>query len=80
MPREPKPWYWKQRDVWCVEIGRKRHVLAQGRGAKREAHEEFHRLMVGLGRRDRAGQAYKPIVEEMFDEFLEFVQIGRAHV
>ncbi len=42
MPREHKPWYWSARDLWCVEINRKRHTLARGKEAKREAYEEFH--------------------------------------
>ena len=42
MPREPKPWFWKQRGQWVVNIGRIRHYLGPDRKA---AFEEFYRLM-----------------------------------
>lgn len=70
MPRTPRPWYWEQRDIWCVEIGRKRHTLARGKHSKAEAHEEFHRLMVSLGRGEKQ---HRLTAADLFDMFLEDV-------
>jgi integrase len=70
MARPPRPWFWKARGVWCVDLRGKRHVLARGERSKKEAQEEFHRLMASLGR----GEAVDPsqiTVEAVFSLFLD---------
>ncbi len=71
MARPSKPWYWAQRDCWCVTIGGKRHILAQGKASKGEATAEFHRLMVASGRQEVRKSALT--VGDLLDLFLEDV-------
>lgn len=73
MARPPKPWYWTKRDAWCVDLGGKRHILARGKAGKRAATEEFHRLMVTMGRRELSAPAHLLTVSEVFEAFLEDV-------
>lgn len=40
--RQPKPWFWEARDVWCVYINRQKYVLGPDKEA---ALTEFHNLM-----------------------------------
>ena len=42
MARPPKPWHWKQRNVWCVYINGKKHILHPD---EEEAHRLFHAIM-----------------------------------
>jgi hypothetical protein len=42
--RPAKPWYWSQRDAWCITVGRKRIILARGRDNEAIAREAFDRL------------------------------------
>lgn len=76
MPRTPKPWYWKARDLWCVDIKKTRHNLAKGKANRAEAQAEFHRLMVSLGQKNELGKAYEPTVADVFDAFLENVSLA----
>jgi integrase len=50
--RQLVPWYWKQRDAWCVQWQGKRVVLSHGKANRQQAHRELHRLMVREGRAD----------------------------
>ena len=50
--RQPQPWFWKRRGLWCVTIGGTRHTLAKAAGkkstdkaAKERAEAAYHRLM-----------------------------------
>jgi len=44
MARPSKPWYWKARDAWFVNIKGKRHLLARGKSNRANAYREFLRL------------------------------------
>jgi integrase len=45
--RQPKPWFWKARGAWYVQVGGKQIRLAEDR---REAEREFYRIMAAQGR------------------------------
>lgn len=49
MPRQPKPWFWKARGAWYVQINGKQVRLHE---KKKEADQEFYRLMAAEGRLD----------------------------
>jgi site-specific recombinase XerD len=74
MPRPAKPWFWKARNAWCVDLDGKRHVLALGKEkeAREQAMDEFHRLMVSRGCR-KAITPSRITVADLFDLFLENV-------
>jgi integrase len=72
MPREPKPWFWKQRGQWVVNIGRIRHYLGPDRKA---AFEEFYRLMRQPPKTHPVGPQS---VAALIDIFLDWVQKHRA--
>jgi integrase len=61
--RQLMPWYWKQRDAWCVQWKGKRVVLAQGKPSRQQAHRELHRLMVREGRADPADLPISDLLE-----------------
>jgi site-specific recombinase XerD len=46
--RPAKPWFWKERSVWCVIKDGHRIILAQGRKARAEAYAAFYALQAGL--------------------------------
>ncbi len=46
MPRDPKPWFRKDRDAWFVTINGRRYNLGPERDA---AHDRFHELMLTGG-------------------------------
>jgi hypothetical protein len=46
MPRDPKPWFRKDRDAWFVTINGRRFNLGSDRDA---AHTRFHELMLTGG-------------------------------
>ena len=71
MPREPKPWFWTERNQWVVNIDRKRYYLGDDRKA---AFEEFYRLMQ-LPKPKRVSSHSVPAI---IDQFLEWVQRHRA--
>jgi integrase len=48
--RSAKPWYRAQRDAWCCYVNGALVTLAKGRDNKKEAEQEFHRLMLHSGR------------------------------
>ena len=50
MARTPKPWFWKERQSWFVTIRGERKNLGPD---KKEAWEEFHKLMSKPARRTR---------------------------
>lgn len=71
MGRPAKPWYWDERGGWYVTVGGRRRLLAKGpKGKTRQgALEEFHRLMLAVGRpveTDRASMR----VRDVFDLYL----------
>jgi integrase len=49
MPRQPKPWHWKARGAWYVQINGKQIRLHED---KRKAEQEFYRIMAADGRLD----------------------------
>ena len=72
MPREPKPWFWKKRGQWVVNIERTRHYLGPDRQA---AFEEFYRLMQQPPERRNV---WPKSVVAVVDLFLDWVQKHRA--
>ena len=72
MPRDPKPWYRKDRDAWFVTINGRRFNLGPDRDA---AHTRFHELMLSGGEEHRPGTLS---VFALFDEFLEWNKSQRA--
>jgi integrase len=79
MARPAKPWYWKARDRWVVTVDGRRETLAHGRGSRKAAEAEFHRLMLARAKgrpTPRAGQT----VEALFQVFLDDVkgEVGRG--
>ena len=44
MARPSKPWYWRARDAWFVNIKGKRHLLAKGKGNRANAYREYLRI------------------------------------
>lgn len=72
MPRDPKPWYRKDRDAWFVTINGRRFNLGPDREA---AHTRFHELMLNGG---DERQLDGVTVLELFDEFLEWTQAQRS--
>ena len=72
MPRDPKPWYRKDRDAWFVTINGRRFNLSPDRDA---ARTRFHELMLNGGEDRRNGSIS---VFSLFDEFLEWTQAQRA--
>jgi hypothetical protein len=71
MPREPKPWFWKLRGQWVVNIGRARHYLGPD---KKAAFEEFYRLMRQPAQPNVSAQSVAAIV----DSFLGWVEKHRS--
>lgn len=72
MARQPKPWYWKDRRVWCVTINGKRHNLGRH---KKDAIEQFRAL---VQRPRRVTAAFSPLLVSIVDEFLDWVSRNRA--
>src|SRR5262245_32761587 len=72
MPRDPKPWFRKDRDAWFVTINGRRFNLGPDRDT---AHKRFHELMLTGGEDRPVG----PIsVFRLFDQFLEWSKAQRA--
>jgi integrase len=74
--RQLAPWYWKQREAWCVQWQGKRVILAHGKANRQQAHRELHRLMVREGRADPADLP----ASDLFELFLRHVhgQVERS--
>jgi len=73
MARQPKPWYRKDRKVWCVTINGKRHSLGRN---KKKAMEQF-RALIKQPRPVRLVTTSPPLVA-IVDEFLDWVARNRA--
>lgn len=73
MARQPKPWYRKDRKVWCVTIDGVRHNLGR---TKREAMEQF-RLLHSDGPPPRERVVATPLAS-IVDEFLDWVHRNRS--
>ena len=71
MARTPKPWYRKDRRVWCVTINGRRHNLGPD---KKAAMEQFHALM----REPRRTCATTTQLVAIIDEFLDWVSLNRS--
>lgn len=73
MPRDPKPWFRKDRDAWFVTINGRRYNLGPDRDA---AHDSFHELMLTGGE----GNASNDVITvfQLFDDFLEWTKAQRA--
>jgi hypothetical protein len=69
MPRDPKPWFRKDRDAWFVTINGRRYNLGSDRTA---AHDRFHELMLTGGEGSRSNGAVT--VFQLFDDFLEWTK------
>jgi integrase len=72
--RQPKPWYWKARDAWYVQINGKQIRLHED---KRKAEQEFYRLMAADGRLD-ARQRESMTVADACEAMCAQVQTMRA--
>lgn len=72
MPRDPKPWFRRDRDAWFVTINGRRYNLGPDRDA---AHDRFHELMLTGGEETGNGAV---TVFELFDDFLEWTKAQRA--
>lgn len=68
MSRTPKPWYWKQRRVWCAYINGKKVVLGHDRT---EAHRKFHELMAA-----EPAHVASDSVAAIIDTFLDHIKDG----
>ena len=72
MSRAPKPWYRKDRKAWFVTIGGARHKLGT---TKKEAMDEFYRLMNVPKTISRATSKAFPSIADLF---LEWVKNNRS--
>jgi len=72
MARTPKPWFWKERQSWYVTIRGQRKNLGPN---KKEALEEFHKLM---SKPHEARPIRADLVVVVIDQFLDWVQKHRA--
>lgn len=72
MPRQPKPWFWKQRGQWVVNIDRKRHYLGPDR---KQAFEAFYALMRQPANRPRVSAES---VAAIADAYLSWVEKHRS--
>lgn len=72
MARRPKPWYRKDRKVWCVTINGVRHVLGP---KKKDAFDRFYELM-----REPRRQAVAAVDDlvAIIDAFLDWVSRNRS--
>jgi len=71
MARSPKPWWWKPRGCWFVQIAGQRHNLGPDRN---EAMQRYHELMAQPRQRVVAANSTLAIV----DAFLEWTHKHRA--
>ena len=71
MPIEPKPWFWKLKGLWVVNIARKRHYLGSERD---EAFRRFYELMNQPQKRAIPSDSILTLI----DSFLEFCHENRA--
>ncbi len=74
MARVPKPWYWKQRKVWCVYIDGKKHILHPDR---EEAHRLFHAIMAKPPEEGHATVASGSVME-ITEAFMDYTKLHRA--
>ena len=73
MPRDPKPWFRKDRDAWFVTINGRRYNLGPERNA---AFDRFYDMMLHGGEVQPAAEAIS--VFTLFDQFLEWTLAQRA--
>lgn len=73
MPRDPKPWFRKDRDAWFVTINGRRYNLGPERNA---AFDRFYDMMLHGGEVQPAAEAVS--VFTLFDQFLEWTLAQRA--
>lgn len=71
MARQPKPWYRKDRKVWCVAINGQRHNLGRN---KKQAMEKFRSLL----RQPRRARVTATQLVAIVDEFLDWVSRNRS--
>ncbi|MCA9231062.1 MAG: site-specific integrase [Planctomycetales bacterium] len=71
MARQPKPWYRKDRKVWCVTINGQRHTLGRN---KKQAMEQFRALQ----RQPRRVRVATTMLVAIVDEFLDWVSRNRS--
>lgn len=71
MPRQPKPWYRKDRDCWFVTIAGKRHNLGPD---KKEAFNKFYAIMREPERKPVSAQGFAAVA----DAFLDWVKANRS--
>ena len=70
MPRQPKPWYRKDRDSWFVTIGGTRHNLGPD---KKEAFTKFYAIMQEPELKPVSAHGFAAIA----DAFLDWVRRPR---
>lgn len=73
MARQPKPWYWKARGAWYVQLDGKQVKLHED---KRRAEQEFYRLMASRGELDGRQRA-NVTVADACEALLAQVQVRR---
>lgn len=61
--KQPKPWFWKARNAWYVQVNGKQIKLDEN---EKKAHAAYHRLMAADGRSDPAkgGRLFVPDATE----------------
>ena len=74
MARVPKPWYWQERKGWYATIRGERKNLGPG---KKEAYQEFHRLM-GEPPDETPHRKEGVLVVAIIDQFLDSLQKSGA--
>ena len=72
MPRDPKPWFRKDRDAWFVTINGRRFNFGSERDT---ATTRFHELMLNGGDERPNGSI---TLFSLFDEFFEWTKSQRA--
>ncbi len=71
MARRPRPWFRKSRKAWFVTLGGVQHNLG---GSKKEAFDQFHRLLA----RPQSRRVSRHSLAVIIDEFLEFCRLHRS--
>lgn len=69
MARPHQPWFRTSTDWWMIEINGKQHRLAKGRENKRQAENQFHRLMVEI-EANPGVEGSDATVASLLDEYL----------
>lgn len=74
MARPHQPWFRTSTDWWMIEINGKQHRLAKGKENKRQATDQFHRLMVEISANPGV-EGSDGTVASLLDEYLVNLQL-----